>query len=130
MNRELFYETILLNVFKEINEESKADIYDKAIYALSYLSQLKGEDFETTIDRHYLKVNMSLLNALSLCNDLGVEVVEVILKGFGMVLFHGEPNNLIDMIGFEFLESIECSIYNDGYSILVTHIDNDLIIKE
>ena len=127
MNKELFYKKVLENVINEIIEDSKVDIYDKVIYGLSYLSELKDEDIERTIDKHYLKINMTLLDALSLCNDLGVEDVELILKGYGMLLLHGKPKDLIEMIGFNFLESIECGIYNEGYSILVKHIDEDLI---
>lgn len=121
MNKDLFYEMVLENVLNEIIEDSRFDNYDKLILALSWLSQLKDEDVEKTIDRHYSKINMSLLNGLSLCNDLGIEEVKVALSGVGMVLFKGNPNDLIEMISFELLESTECHIYNKGYSILITH---------
>ena len=125
MNKELFYGKILENVLKEIAcEKSKGkDFYDESLFALSVLSQLKDEDFESVLDRHYLKINMTLTDALSLCNELEVDKVEVILKDYGMVLFYGTPKDLLNTIYKEFRDSIECNIYNGGYSILVYHID-------
>ena len=125
MNKELFYKRILENVLKEIScEKSKgSDSYNESLIALSFLSHLKDEDFEIVLDRHYLKINMTLTNALFLCNDLGVDKVEVILKDYGMVLFYGSPEDLLNTIYKDFRDSIECSIYNNGYSILIKHID-------
>ena len=125
MNKDLFYKTMLENVLKEIASEKgkERDFYDESLYALSVLSQLKDEDFESVIDRHYLKINMTLTNALMLCNELEVDKVEVILKDYGMVLFYGSPKDLLNTIYKEFRDSIECSIYNGGYSIIVNYID-------
>ena len=125
MNKDLFYKTLLENVLKEIAAETgkDRDFYDESLYALSVLSQLKDEDFESVLDRHYLKINMTLTDALSLCNELEVDKVEVILKDYGMVLFYGTPKDLLNTIYKEFRDSIECNIYNGGYSILVYYID-------
>jgi len=132
MNKDLFYKTLLENVLKEIScEKSKGkDFYDESLFALSVLSHLKDEDFESVLDRHYLKINMTLTDALSLCNELKVDKVEVILKDYGMVLFYGSPKDLLNTIYKDFRDSIECNIYNEGYSILVKHIDNDIIGKD
>ena len=132
MNKELFYGKILENVLEEIarGKSKTNDKYDKCIFAVTLLSHLNNEDFESIIDRQYLKITMTLTNALLLCNDLGVDNVEVVLDGHGFVLFHGRPNDLLNMLTKYFMESIECSIYNGGYSILVKHIDNDIIGKD
>lgn len=126
MNKEKFYEWACEKMVEEILKisDNKELLYN---FLLNDLSYLKDEDCDDIENEILTMIHMSLTNALSICNDLHVNKVSVLLKDTGLILFKGNPCDLMDMITFNFRESIECSLYNGGHTILVHHIDKDIL---